>query len=196
MSQGKRTRSRDELPLPAPKSPDALDDKILSYARRMAPGRRSVAPRWAAGLATVGVVLLAVFIAEPQRPQPAAPDGIPELQSAPAAPAAKKPMAAAPRAKKLVSAERDAEFAAETNAGAATARLEDAPGAVAPVPEERATQEALDELAEDLAHCAALLAAGEESRAREAYQRLRSGCPECDLPQTLEQALDLYPPAR
>ena len=39
----------------------------------------------------------------------------------------------------------------------------------------------------------ALLQTGEQDRARTEYRQLRLDCPDCELPETLEQALSLYP---
>lgn len=52
MSERNNRPGRHKLPLPAPGSPTALDQKILAYARDHAPQRKTrLAPRWAAGLA-------------------------------------------------------------------------------------------------------------------------------------------------
>jgi hypothetical protein len=196
MSRGKRESSREDLPLPTPTSPRELDDRILSYARRNAPERRAFFPGWAAGLATVSVVLLTVIIVEPQRQQPAAPELSPAAgQSAPEPATAKRNTVTAPSPERRQSAARDLENATEAEAGVSARTLADAPRAAALVPEESAAESPPDSLAENLARCAELLEAGEEARAREQYQRLRSDCRECDLPQTLEQALEQYPPA-
>lgn len=51
------------LPLPAPRSPRALDERITAYARGRAAQKTGwYRPRWAAGLATAGVAGIAVLL--------------------------------------------------------------------------------------------------------------------------------------
>lgn len=71
MSAHKQSEKDTGLPLPSPRSPAQLDDKILAYARDHAPSKRfPLQPAWVAGLATTGVVVLALFITLPQQPAP------------------------------------------------------------------------------------------------------------------------------
>jgi hypothetical protein len=197
MSRGKRESGREQLPLPTPTSPQGLDDRILSYARRNAPERRAFFPGWAAGLATVSVLLVAVIIMAPQPQQPAAPEPSPAAgQSAVTPAAAKRNSMKAPGPERRKSTAHDLEYAGEAEAGVSARAMADTPLAAALVREESATESPKESLAENLARCAELLEAGDEARAREYYQRMRTDCPKCDLPPTLEQALDRYPPVR
>ena len=197
MTRGKRGSGQEHLPLPTPTSPRELDDRILSYARRNAPERRAFFPGWAAGLATVSVLLVAVMIVAPQPQQPATPKPSPAAeQSAPAPAAAKSNSVTAQGPERRKSTARDLEYAGEAEAGVSARAMADTAPAAALVREKSATESAKESLAENLARCAELLEAGDEAGAREYYQRMRTDCPKCDLPPTLEQALDRYPPAR
>ena len=67
MKQRKPDRSNDTLPLPSPGSPEALDNKVLAYARSQAPAKTSLLrPRWVGGMAAASVAAIAVFITQPQ----------------------------------------------------------------------------------------------------------------------------------
>ncbi len=58
-----------KLPLPTPRSPRALDDRILEVAREYAPkSRPRRQPWWMAGAATASVLVIAVMLVQPQRP--------------------------------------------------------------------------------------------------------------------------------
>ncbi|MDX1733759.1 MAG: hypothetical protein R3228_05300 [Halioglobus sp.] len=58
-----RDQDEQQLPLPAPRSPQGLDDRILSYAREKTPRVRArLLPGWMSGLAAAGIVGIAVSI--------------------------------------------------------------------------------------------------------------------------------------
>jgi len=88
MSAHKHPGQDTGLPLPSPRSPSQLDEKVLAYARAHAPRKRfPLQPAWAAGLATTGVIVLALFITLPQQPVPSVapePSG-PVMMASPAA---------------------------------------------------------------------------------------------------------------
>ncbi|MFT4520860.1 MAG: hypothetical protein ACI9JM_003268 [Halioglobus sp.] len=61
--------------LPKPPSPAALDDKILAYARQQAPQKQPLwRSGWVSGIATAGVVAIAVLIADPSQQTPSFKD--------------------------------------------------------------------------------------------------------------------------
>ena len=225
MKQRKPDRSNNTLPLPSPGSPEALDDKVLAYARSQAPAKTSLLrPRWVGGMAAASVVAVAVLITQPQletTPPRSAPPAT-EL-SAPGGMAADAPNArqvAAPAARhKMLRSGDQLEF-----------RDNDGASANPPMAEQSLSEEALltnpatnpDRVREDLKqlqleaapamsplaansavdldslqHCAALLQRGEEDAARSAYRELREACRDCGLPETLEQAINsLIPDAQ
>ncbi|MCB1698041.1 MAG: hypothetical protein H6984_12600 [Pseudomonadales bacterium] len=220
MSRRNRSQRSARLPLPAPQPGAELDERILAYARANAPRRTVRRPgRWVAGLATAGVVAVAVMITLPQQtrsplvqereqgssdaPAPAAmkisrqdmAQRRPAEQAAagfvraPAAPAATEPANAAENTTASGighSAERGADRDADGLADIAVAEADQAFSQ--PVLSEQALRTELDRIRAELQ-------AGEQSRARADYQLLRRHCPGCELPQELEQALSLYPPA-
>ena len=52
-----------ELPLPSPRSPRELDDRILAHARNNAPPKHGARPlAWTGGLATAAVLVVAVYL--------------------------------------------------------------------------------------------------------------------------------------
>ena len=69
MSERDKTAPDGGLPLPRRNSPSGLDRKILAHAREHAPQRTPFfrAP-WVPGLATAGVVVIAVLLSETQPP--------------------------------------------------------------------------------------------------------------------------------
>lgn len=193
MSERKPIPKDSELPLPSPRSPRALDDKILAYAKAKAPHRKAwLRHPWVAGMVTASVVAVAVFITEPEQT-------LPTLQQAPVprpaeidfmelTPAKKEAEPRAMRAAPMKSMkERDSylQSDADNTAGAALADKA-APAAVAD--EEGRGQVPRDELR----HCARMLQAGQEEQARSAYQQLRGDCANCVLPETLEEAITRY----
>jgi hypothetical protein len=201
MIERKQRPGRHKLPLPSPRSPGALDDKILAYARDHAPEKQiRLAPRWAAGLATAGVVVVALFLTVPQQRQAitTAKPGVPALQeiqnyggtdlevSAPrAALQARKEMpyrAMRPAPEENREGLADEELVEAKLAGDAMAAADASPTSTA----ERIDR---DDLAQQLHHLAQLLRQGEEQQARAMYDKLRRACPACALPATLEQAI-------
>ena len=81
MSERRQSPGKGKLPLPSPRSPRQLDDKILAYAQDNAPEKKSfIQPRWVAGLATAGVVVVALFITEPQQTTPTFREFTPSLE--------------------------------------------------------------------------------------------------------------------
>jgi hypothetical protein len=220
MSDRRQSVGNGELPLPSPRSPRQLDEKILAYARDNAPEKKLfLPPRWVAGLATAGVVVLALFITEPQQPTPTFREFTPSLEenlpadAASAEKAKNKPAAPAARLKMSRSAGQAApidkyEFADEpmsdqetaTDAMANTVEADHveadqdmAHSAIQPL-EQTATDRELqiftnEELRDKLQLYANMVEKGEGERARAAYQQLRQACPDCALPDTLSQAI-------
>lgn len=208
MSERKASGNDNRLPLPSPKPGRAQDDRILAYARAHAPRHQARMPgRWVAGMATAGVVALAILIAQPQQPAKQRPmleeyRGIATPAAAPTtdAPAAKaktpasglapEPSAAGAR---LISPAADHDLAGN----APEALSERAAEQSADTAQADFSSAALDkeQLSKQLQGYADMLASGQEAKAREAYQTLRENCPTCGLPNTLEQALERYPPA-
>lgn len=214
-AQDESGRTDDGLPLPSPRPDRALDDRILDYARDHAPRPPAPAPgRWVAGLATAGIVAVALLIALPRQPakqaveQEASPGvaaspapGLPaaaRLAESDRLPVAKmqasptKETAAEPGREAGASGRLQGAPAADSDlAGAAREAAEESVAAAAPAapPAEQVTARAL---AQDLQHCADLLRSGHDREARAAYQSLRDACAHCELPDTLEQALERY----
>jgi len=209
MNDRKEQSGHDKLSMPAPRSPDALDKRILSYARENAPVKpastrgRLLRHPWASGLATACVVGVALFISEPDQQIstlapapiealiPAAAQAVP-TQGAIASPAARKAINFRSESSSLYTVEEKehAEVAADTHYSAEAEPL----GAVSDTLDTgdlQASQEPL--LRQELQRCAELLGAGNVEEARSAYRKLRLDCPECELPETLEQALAAYP---
>ena len=220
MSERRQSPGKGKLPLPSPRSPQQLDDKILAYARDNAPEKKSfLPPRWVAGLATASVVVLALFITEPQQQTPQFKELTPTLKenlpsdAARAVKAKKKPAAPSTRMKMSLSTGQAAaidkyemradeplpeqEIAAGAMAAAVEADKDRASSAAAPL-EPSATDSELitftsEELSDKLQLYADMVEQGEGVQARAAYQQLRQACPDCDLPDTLAQALVILP---
>ena len=187
MNDDKRRQSGQGLPLPSPRPSPELDRRILSYARSRAPQRsHRAAPRWAAPLATAAVVAVAVLLALPPGPDREVASKAEQRSAVPAAPAPAATVRAEPQPSRRLHGE-----AAGAMAPAADSALSAAKATMADTPRDVAAQEATaaEPLAALLAPIAALLEAGDEAGAREAYAALRDRCPDCELPETLEQAL-------
>jgi hypothetical protein len=213
MSDRKQRLQERKLPLPSPRSPRDLDDRILNHAREHAPPTRLfVQPRWLAGLATASVLLIAVFITEPEQSTPefqaitpsdedAATPSLSSETTMADKPAARMKMSsgiASPTRNiqkyeilaeqeqlvQQISADAPAEAAAEVD----MAHDDNAAG--------MALEKAGDvtysrsDVRNQIRNCAELLQQGQATQARAAYQQLRSECPTCDLPTTLEQAIE------
>lgn len=181
MSEQKHGHRTERMPLPSPRSTRELDDKILAYARDNAPRQRTHRPaRWAAGLATAGIVAVAVLIALPQKPVPQLTKQVEERSSIAqyqaVAPVASMKMTSPVLKEEISSLE---EYAREP---APAARELASAGTSAVLDEEQ--------LHEQLKLCAELLEAGHEAQARATYQALREHSPACELPESLEEAIE------
>ncbi|RLQ22023.1 hypothetical protein DWB85_08770 [Seongchinamella sediminis] len=182
------------MPLPSPRSPRELDERILARARAAAPQQHRRGPlAWAGGLATAAVLVVAVYLLRLSdtatlTPAPASdPVQEEEAAGAPAtaeiAPAANQ---ADPQQKLKMSAARPAaDFAAQAPAAerAEAAAAAPAAGDETPGPDINA----------ELLRLQALEAAGKREQALREYAELRRRCADCALPQTLEQALAQLP---
>ena len=207
MSKQRQDLPGDKLPLPQPRSPQELDDKILAYARQRAPHRNTSwipgwTSGWTTGLATASIVAIAVFITQTQqsapsfneKAQPTAEEAIRSMSSAPAAPTAGRISSKASPAKKSMQREMLTEqLAPASSAAIAQEQLADMALAADTIAMPKAAANAdgigrLDDqqLKLQLEQSARLLEQGHESQAREAYQALRLECPGCDLPETLD----------
>ena len=214
MSAHKQPGQDTGLPLPSPRSPAQLDEKVLAYARAHAPSKRfPLQPAWVAGLATTGVIVLALFITLPQQPVPSvalepsgpvmmaspAADADAESKRAAAKAAAKEKPAARTAQKDMPAAQMSRSLAVEQEMREEQVMADEAftqpapkalgaaatPGATAPAAEPTIQQQ--------LQPYATLLQQGQEAKARAGYQALRASCTDCQLPATLEQALADYP---
>jgi len=218
MSERRRSRRDKPLPLPAPRPGPALDDKVLAYARANAPQRRPRwIPGWTAGLATAGIAAVALMISlYPQTP-PQVPAASHSRADAPA-PAAAADAISELRQTRLaeeMSADGAPERAAKAASPPAPATVQAAQATGRPAPatlgDEAAGADAGDameyagagtatgglssaQLRETLAGYRELLLSGAGAQAEEAYRELRESCPGCELPDTLEEALQQYPP--
>jgi len=203
MTRDEHDLLQDELPLPSPRSPGELDDKILSYSRSMAPTQQPWLQRhWAAGLATAGVLVLALFITVPKQPVPGVgplPDRALEETSFSSAAKRSKAAPAAVRELRMLQ-ERDEAAVAEDAAEPLPAKspiLQAEMMASDTMPAARAKQAAaglaLPAEREGILHrCIELMQAGDTEQARALYGELRTQCPECALPDTLEQAISQF----
>lgn len=214
MSKHKQDLPGDRLPLPLPRSPQALDDKILAYARERAPEKQhGWIPRWtngwAAGLVTASIVAIAVLITETQQPAPiyrysteSAPleyeqrDAEDTVMSAPitahAPAAAKIGREPAPQKKARKQELRAEQVAPQAFGVIAQEEFSDSEIAADTAATPRATLETSKRVRMDDSqlealhnHFSQLLQQGHEVEAREAFLALRQECPSCDLPETL-----------
>lgn len=208
MSKPGRETEDGQLPLPSPSSPRELDERILAHARENAPDHKGHAAGWLGGLATAAALVLAVYLTNladqgALAPGPAAPElAAPEL----AAPELAAPEQEQVRAARTAPASLESEAKLKVSADADTpaparAELQELPAA--PAAEARfdsaglaADQAAIvPDLQASLARLENLLAEGETELARREYAALRESCTECDLPDTLEEALEqVHPP--
>lgn len=209
MSDSDTDKQLDGLPLPSPRSPRHLDEKILNYAREHAPApgpsRRAA---WPAGLAAVAIAGVAVLITVQQ---PGAPDmdkAAPEMTAPAEAPGQHPPAPFAAEAnleqratikmsRRLPASEQappaSAEFAGATSGSAllasddgSTADTEQAEEAVALAAAPRAEADVRTVLVQ----CQQWLEEGQRERALAAYADLHRSCSDCGLPDTLEEALE------
>jgi hypothetical protein len=197
MSAHKQPRQDSELPLPSPRSPAQLDEKVLAYARAHAPRKRfPLQPAWVAGLATTGVIVLALFITGPQQPVPSVtPEpSAPVMMASPVADAdtERKQAVTKAAAKEKPAAQRSRSLVVEQEMGEEQLMSDEAFAQPAPNALGAAAAPATEPtLQQQLQSFAALLQQGQEAEARANYQALRANCSECKLPATLEQALKL-----
>lgn len=221
MKQRKPSGGNDTLPLPSPGSPQVLDDKVLAYARSQAPAKTSLLrPRWVGGMAAASVLAIAVFITQPQpettrfRSAPPATELSAPGGSAADAPNSSQMAAPAVRHKMLRTSDQFTlgnKDGASAEAPMAEQALSDEVLTTNPAADRNHVREDIKELeleaaqttpvdadsvafVDSLHHCAALLQRGEEDAARSAYRELREACVDCDLPETLEQAINSLPP--
>jgi hypothetical protein len=212
MSDRKQRLQERKLPLPSPRSPRDLDDRILNHAREHAPPTRLfVQPRWLAGLATASVLLIAVFITEPEQSTPEFRAIIPTDEDV-ATPSlsSETTMADKPAARMKMSSDiaspthniqkyelrkgqeqliQESSADAQTEAAAeANMAREDKTAGIALSGANNVTYSDTA-IRNQLRRYADLLQQGQATQARAAYQQLRSACPTCDLPATLEQAI-------
>lgn len=194
MSDQRQDTENGQLPLPTPRSPQELDERILAHARAKAPEKRSVhTAGWLGGMATTAVLVVAIYLTNitetNQGLTPAAP-AVQKEESESAEAAAT--MARPARAKLKAGAEFDALGAAPAEQD----ELRKAPAAE--MAQDNASFQAMkraDDTAPNLQgtlrHLQALLMRGEKERAHREYQELRNACSECGLPNALEEALEL-----
>ena len=210
MSEHKHGHGSGHMPLPSPRSTQELDEKILAYARDNAPRQRRHQPaRWVAGLATAGIVAVAVLIALPQRPTPQLARQVEERDSISEnqviVPVASMKMSGPEPGKEISALE---EYADEPAPAAAAARalpatpvaaseaepLNDTSAAselaVAGAAAKAASNMDKEQLHQQLELCAELLETGREAQARASYRALREQCPACELPESLEEAIE------
>ncbi len=199
MSRQDQDRGQDQLPLPSPRSPAELDQRILAHARDNAPVKtRSSALGWTGGAATAAALVLAVFLtrtadidrAVPPRAleeTPAATEALSEAlrQRAGAEPAGG---AAAPVESSARKALADFDAVREQTG---TAPAAESPAALATgIVAKNDESAALESLRDALQRLRQLLDEGDTDSARQGYADLRKACGECGLPETLEQALE------
>ena len=193
MSQHRQDTENGQLPLPTPRSPRELDERILAHARAKAPEKRTMhTAGWLGGLATTAVLVVAIYLTNTsdtnQGLTPPAPAVLKEERATSAAAASS---ASQPRAKLKDRADAD-------NMQAAPAEQEElqmvpaaemAPDSAGFQAMKRAADTAPN-LQGTLEHLQQLLLRGEQARAYREYEELRNACSECGLPNTLEEALE------
>ena len=167
-----------KLPLPSPRSPSGLDKKILAYAKQQLPEKRTYRPAlWLSGLATASVVAIAVIIAIPEQPRVSAPT-------------ADSPRTAVNESADMeIMVQRRARKQSVPMAASAALYAEDDMAVAA-----AATMPILDSttIHQQLREMAALVKRGESKQAALDYQKLKELCPHCDLPTTVEEAIEKY----
>lgn len=200
MSQEWKNRRRNGLPLPSPRSPRELDEKILAHARAKTPAKsRSPRIAWAGGVATASVLVVAVYLGNMAGPGQdlIMPNGQAVMEEESFTDTEALPL---PKASRKLSAEMStvepAALPARSAAVHSATTEEREKGMTATKREsmdfsreqsmatttEQDTLEALQQLRD-------LFERGEVQQARTAYAKLKVSCEQCDLPETLEQAL-------
>jgi hypothetical protein len=173
-----------KLPLPSPRSPQGLDDKILAYAKQKQPVKKTYRPPlWLSGLATASIVVVTVMIVLPTQQR------VDSIVSEPPKPAARTAKATLSMAKPADHREQSVDR--YKMAPEAASAFSAPPGMTA---DEAAENLDVDSLLDRLELLAEQLKNGDSSLARRNYQALRHQCTECDLPATLEEALVKYVP--
>ncbi len=174
--------------LPSPRSPEHLDNRILAHARANAPTRNSHwRPIWGGGLATAAVLVVAVYLTQMAELEQADP----VLEAVPVAREASKlpPSPSGMEREITVYAEDLATDAAE-EALPMAAMADSAAVTASAKPKKLASGATTDlDLEQALDGLRLLVDQGELEQAQEAYAQLREACSDCDLPETLKEAL-------
>jgi len=195
MNKHRQETENGQLPLPSPRSPRELDQRILAHARANAPQKRPmVTAGWLGGIATTAVLVVAIYLTNTtETNQELAPTVLKEVKEESAAAGAAAPIASSARAKLKTSADFDAREIAPAEqeelqmAPAAEATLDSASSFHAM----KRADDAAPNLQGTLRHLQDLVLRGEQEQAQREYQELRNACSECGLPDTLEEALEL-----
>ena len=201
MSMKPYGNKQGELPLPSPRSPKALDDRILAQARHSAPAKQGASPLgWASGLATAAVLVVAVYLVNLTETgtvtNPPVADALQEDESAGAAASstltevATATIQAEPQPKLKLSAQArtEADFAARGGAE----EMATAPAA-APAAKDAKAHSPGPDVNKALLRLQALVGAGELQQAENEYAELRRRCAACALPEELDKALMMLP---
>tara|TARA_R110002110_G_scaffold66978_1_gene182992 strand:- start:83068 stop:83751 length:684 start_codon:yes stop_codon:yes gene_type:complete len=220
MTEHRDPQANGKLPLPAPRSPQALDARILSASHARAPSPRRVHYRgWLGGAVTASVIVLAVYLTGPLQdtthmPAPAESgksratvggESTSTMGTSLDQSQFTQPMADAvtthqveERAEREQFSAAEQQVQAEPGPAASTAstpalkRL--APDAAGTSQLTGSAEVENNSLADDIRgriHDYAALLTEHPEDARAAYQALRESCPQCSLPPTLEQAHQL-----
>jgi alpha/beta superfamily hydrolase len=180
-----------KLPLPSPRSPSGLDEKILAYAKQQLPEKKPYRPAlWLSGLATASVVAIAVIIAIPEQSRTIVPVVKPARLSAQSEkveqPPAPRGAAMKESADMEMMVQRSARKQSTPQAAAALyAEQEVAAADTVPILDTITIQQQLQEMS-------TLVKSGDSKQASLDYRELKKLCPHCDLPDTLKEAIEKY----
>ena len=183
-----------KIPLPSPRSPAELDKKILAYAQQRLPEKKHYRPPlWLSGLATASVVVVAVLIAMPNQ----APSIMPgEEPPAVSTSMAKTKTSAADQNSFLERSAASADMKLMASPAARKKSYDAAAGAMYEEQEIAVTETTSsldsDGIKEQLQPLAAMLKNGDSEKAMQDYREIIKLCPDCDLPPTLEEAIEKY----
>jgi hypothetical protein len=197
MSKHQRDTENGQLPLPSPRSPRELDQRILAHARARAPAKQLThTASWVGGMATTAVLFVAIYLTNSSDTElvPMTPPVLTEQRSATGglATGGSATGAAAPAARKArATAEISADFDALEAAPTAKEEVQMAPAANARFQAMKRLDDTAPDLQASLQHLQQLLANGQQDRALLEYQELRNTCRDCGLPEALEEALQL-----
>ena len=168
-----------KLPLPSPRSSSELDKKILAYAKQQLPEKKPYRPPlWLSGMATASVIAIAILIAIPDQP--------PALPAPPRSAATKEPV-------------KKVEMLMQQSARKQSAPL--AASAALYAEQEMAASDSMQmpisildtvTIQQQLQEMDSLVKRGDSKQAALEYQEMKKHCPRCDLPATLEQAIEKY----